>query len=139
MLCSLIVVGGCRLCADCDEEAYPSYGGAWQRTNRDSGRVGSVFDPGGTRASDLSKRAQSDGPNVTNRDGSGAGDASERSDQDTAIPSEGPDRDIMDTDGEEPPEQEREDQLEELEKRYRNLQLEEINHERPRPNNAQWQ
>ncbi|MFG0254621.1 MAG: hypothetical protein ACF787_05930, partial [Rhodopirellula sp. JB053] len=50
----LVSSGGCRLCADCDLESYPSYGGAWQRTLRDSGRVGSIFDPGGSRASDLS-------------------------------------------------------------------------------------
>lgn len=139
VFCGLILVGGCRLCADCDDEAYPSYGGAWQRTHRDSGRVGSIFDPGGTRASDLSQRAQSDGPDATNREGMGAGESSERSDQDSAVPNQDGERDIMDTDGEEPPEQERKDQLEELERRYRNLQLEEINHQRPRPQEGAWQ
>ena len=28
---------------------YPTYGGAWQRTRRDGGRVGSIFDPAGAR------------------------------------------------------------------------------------------
>ena len=36
--------------------AYPAYGGAWERTIRDSGRVGSLFDPGGARASNLVNR-----------------------------------------------------------------------------------
>ena len=49
---------GCRLCAECEPEAYPSYGGAWQRTLREHGRVGSVFDPGGSRASDLHPRTE---------------------------------------------------------------------------------
>lgn len=38
---------GCRVCQTCDE--YPAYGGSWQRTNRVSGRVGSVFDPAGAK------------------------------------------------------------------------------------------
>lgn len=47
---------GCRICADCDLDSYPAYGGAWERTLRDSGRVGSVFDPGGVRAASLTPR-----------------------------------------------------------------------------------
>ena len=38
---------GCRICQTCDE--YPAFGGSWQRTNRVSGRVGSVFDPAGAK------------------------------------------------------------------------------------------
>lgn len=139
VLGSLILVGGCRLCADCDDDAYASYGGAWQRTNRDAGRVGSVFDPGGSRASDLSQRAESDGLNASNRAGVGAEDAADSSDRDSAAPSQNKERDIMDTDGEEPPEEDREEELKALEKRYRNLQLEEIKHERLRTNAGQWQ
>ena len=51
-----VVATGCRICADCEDEFYPAYGGAWQRTDRDSGRVGSVFDPAGARGSQLQPR-----------------------------------------------------------------------------------
>ena len=44
---------GCRICSDCEDIAYPAYGGAWERTQRNHGRVGSVFDPGGALASTL--------------------------------------------------------------------------------------
>ncbi len=47
---------GCRLCGDCHELAYPTYGGAWERTRRDSGRVGSIFDPAGGRSPELEDR-----------------------------------------------------------------------------------
>jgi len=41
--------GGCTLAPDCDLEDYGAYGGRWQRTLRNSGRVGSVFDPAGAQ------------------------------------------------------------------------------------------
>jgi hypothetical protein len=47
---------GCRLCCDSEDIAYGAYGGVWERTNRDSGRVGSLFDAGGARVSSLSPR-----------------------------------------------------------------------------------
>ncbi|WP_146598813.1 hypothetical protein [Novipirellula aureliae] len=47
---------GCRICADCEDLAYPAYGGAWQRTNRESGRVASIFDPGGAKNPQLVSR-----------------------------------------------------------------------------------
>jgi len=47
---------GCRICADCEDLAYPAYGGAWQRTNREHGRVASVFDPGGAKNPELVSR-----------------------------------------------------------------------------------
>ncbi|QDT10407.1 hypothetical protein [Planctomycetes bacterium K23_9] len=52
----MIPLAGCRICASDEDLAYPSYGGAWQRTIRDSGRVGSLFDPAGARAADLMAR-----------------------------------------------------------------------------------
>lgn len=58
MVVSLLPAAGCRICADCEDLAYPAYGGAWQRTKRDSGRVGSIFDPAGGKASDLTNRDQ---------------------------------------------------------------------------------
>ena len=55
LLCGLMLISlaGCRLCDNSEDFAYPTYGGAWQRTVRDSGRVGSVFDPAGARSSTL--------------------------------------------------------------------------------------
>lgn len=53
---SVAPLGGCRICAECDDLDYPSYGGAWQRTRRDGGRVGSMFDPAGARAATLVSR-----------------------------------------------------------------------------------
>lgn len=139
VLCTLLLVGGCRLCADCDDLAYPSYGGAWQRTHRDEGRVGSIFDPGGSRVSDLSQRAQSDGTNAKNRAEKSSGDATEDSDRDSTQPNPDQDRETLETDGEEPSLQEREQERRDLEKRYRNLQLEEIKHKRPDANAGEWQ
>ena len=37
---------------------YPAFGGSWQRTVRDAGRVGSVFDSAGGKVSDLTARDQ---------------------------------------------------------------------------------
>lgn len=51
-----ITLTGCTLCQDCGDLDYPTYGGAWQRTRRDSGRVGSLFDPAGARTATLSDR-----------------------------------------------------------------------------------
>lgn len=58
---------GCTICQDCGDLDYPTYGGAWERTRRDSGRVGSIFDPAGARVAVLSPREL------------GSTDASERS------------------------------------------------------------
>jgi len=48
--------GGCTLCQNCGDADYPTYGGAWQRTRRDGGRVGSIFDPAGVRTATLTDR-----------------------------------------------------------------------------------
>lgn len=56
LVASALPVGGCRICVDCEDGAYPAYGGSWQRTNRFEGRVGSVFDPGGAKQSNLVDR-----------------------------------------------------------------------------------
>lgn len=53
---------GCTIPSDCGDLDYPTYGGAWQRTRRDSGRVGSVFDPAGARSATLVQRDQDDDP-----------------------------------------------------------------------------
>ena len=51
-----LVLTGCTLCQNCGDLDYPTYGGAWERTRRDSGRVGSIFDPAGARSATLSDR-----------------------------------------------------------------------------------
>ncbi len=67
LLAALIPLGGCRICADCDENAYAAYGGAWQRTIRDSGRVGSIFDPAGGLTSELVPRDTPEDPDAQER------------------------------------------------------------------------
>lgn len=50
-LCLGIIVvaaaSGCSICCTPFDDAYPAYGGKWERTNRFHGRVGSAFDPAG--------------------------------------------------------------------------------------------
>jgi len=64
------VIAGCTIPSDCGDLDYPTYGGAWQRTRRDSGRVGSVFDPAGARTATLSPRElpETDGQTRSSRD-----------------------------------------------------------------------
>ncbi len=62
VLCGAGVLTGCTIPSDCGDLDYPTYGGAWQRTRRDSGRVGSVFDPAGARSPALVQRDQEDDP-----------------------------------------------------------------------------
>lgn len=53
---ALCFSSGCRLCCDREDPAYAAYGGLWERTERNSGRVGSLFDPAGARVADLTDR-----------------------------------------------------------------------------------
>ena len=57
-LICLIPLAGCRLCSDCEDMDYPAFGGSWQRTVRDSGRVGSIFDSAGGKVAELTDRNQ---------------------------------------------------------------------------------
>lgn len=59
--------GGCRICADCEDLAYPAYGGTAERTRRYEGRVGSIFDPAGTRSPDLMDRDSPPDPDELER------------------------------------------------------------------------
>lgn len=68
VLLSLLPTSGCRICADCEDLAYPAYGGAWQRTLREQGRVGSLLDPGGARASELVSRDEPSDPDEIERE-----------------------------------------------------------------------
>ncbi|MCO8120467.1 hypothetical protein NHH03_01865 [Stieleria sp. TO1_6] len=56
----LLLSTGCRLCCDDEDRAYAAYGGVWERTDRNQGRVGSVFDPGGARKPSLSDKVDSE-------------------------------------------------------------------------------
>jgi hypothetical protein len=47
---------GCRLCCDGEDVAYPAYGGVWERTLRNEGRVGSLYAPAGARTAELTDR-----------------------------------------------------------------------------------
>jgi hypothetical protein len=40
---------GCTMCSNCELDSYSAYGGRWNRTERTTGRVGSVFDPAGVQ------------------------------------------------------------------------------------------
>ena len=54
----LLPLAGCRLCSDREDMDYPAFGGSWQRTVRDSGRVGSIFDSAGGKVANLTDRDQ---------------------------------------------------------------------------------
>lgn len=41
---------GCSVCCTPYDDAYPAYGGKWQREDRYHGRVGSAFHPAGGMA-----------------------------------------------------------------------------------------
>ncbi len=90
---------GCTLCQPCGELDYPTYGGAWERTRRDGGRVGSVFDPAGARSAVLSDRDSDpeDRSIRTSQGGSGITDPDKRGDEQDA---NDPDRSDDPRDGE---------------------------------------
>lgn len=106
---------GCRICCNTDDEAYGAYGGLWERTNRSSGRVGSLADPGGAVASRLTPRDSS------GRDTSGA----QRQIAPLAEPRSGQEADPTEDPSEplEPPKLESE---EEFEKRMKEFQKDEM-------------
>lgn len=68
LLSAALLLTGCRICADCEDVAYPAYGGVWQRTIRDTGRVGSLFDPAGAKAFDLASRDEPEGADQLERE-----------------------------------------------------------------------
>jgi hypothetical protein len=46
LICSpLALLAGCAMCCSPFDYAYPTYGGKWQRTDREHGRVGSLYTP----------------------------------------------------------------------------------------------
>ena len=134
---SLVSANGCRLCADCDLDAYPSYGGAWQRTVRDSGRVGSLFDPGGSRVADLSQRVDGESVeselrqrNADEKDSSDDRDDEEQDDKKDDEDSE--DGDVRDRNLDDDLD------LKDMENRLRDLDLQDINYYGPDSNSGDW-
>ena len=49
LIVGLLVTSGCAICASPGDDEYAAYGGRWQRTDRNNGRVGSVLDPAGVQ------------------------------------------------------------------------------------------
>ncbi|TWU02049.1 hypothetical protein [Neorhodopirellula pilleata] len=120
-----VTLGGCRLCADCDLDSYPSYGGSWQRTVRDSGRVGSVFDPGGSRAADLSERIDAESAEAFNRTKDGK---APQEDKPEAESPENTEESPLDD----------EERLKQMEDRLLGLELQDINHQEPQDGGQDW-
>ena len=118
----LLGSGGCRICADCEDLAYPAYGGAWERTRREEGRVGSLFDPAGARASELVPREAPASPDEIVRE-----QQAENESDDDPKGMEDRDEDSDDADEGEPEESEQDfrDKIEEL----RNRKLDDIEEE----------
>ena len=52
--CSLLAlaaaISGCAMCGSPYDDTFDAQGGLWQRTDPTSGRVGSLFEPAGTKA-----------------------------------------------------------------------------------------
>lgn len=140
LLVTLVVPSiGCRLCADCDMDAYPAYGGAWERTLRDTGRVGSVFDPAGSRSADLEDRTD---PEAADRHIRG------RSRYDNEAADSGEDREKKSADeqrkldeearGNDKTPEQQDAELQELEQRLEGLDLQDIRYVEPRENQSNW-
>ncbi|MCC9640831.1 hypothetical protein LOC71_00980 [Rhodopirellula sp. JC740] len=131
---------GCRLCADCESDAYPAYGGAWERTLRETGRVGSVFDPGGVRAADLESRTDPETADRRIRGRSQYGDASSADSSEDRQKNSADEQRKLDEearDNDKTPQQQ-EAELEELEKRLEGLNLQDIRHVAPPKVHTGW-
>lgn len=120
-LFTIAPLGGCRICSDCEDLDYSAYGGAWERTLRDRGRVGSVFDPGGAKVSSLVDRDEPESQTDIERKRQGERDSDDEtpeSDEET------PD------DGDEPSEDDDADSLREKAKELRDQELDDIESDR---------
>ncbi len=117
LVATAIPAGGCRICAECNDLDYPAYGGAWQRTRRDAGRVGSVFDPAGAKAADLVARDEPERPDQRER---------RRQTEAGVISPFRRDREESDTGNADPVESDDADQLRERSEELRNRSLDDI-------------
>ncbi|MFK8111035.1 MAG: hypothetical protein AB8B91_02470 [Rubripirellula sp.] len=123
IVAGLIPLGGCRICADCEDLAYPAYGGAWQRTRRDTGRVGSLFDPGGARSSELVSRDTPEHPDMLERQRQD--ERSDETDEEKKLRQEEEARELEESDPDDEP-QDTEADIERKEDELRNKKLEDI-------------
>lgn len=92
---------GCTLPSDQGDLDYPTYGGAWQRTRPDGGRVGSIFDPAGGKVASLAPKTKPrmDDPNRSASDSILSVTPDEqRGDSDKPEEIERPDREKSDSD-----------------------------------------
>ncbi|WP_345689373.1 hypothetical protein [Novipirellula caenicola] len=126
VLVSLAPTTGCRICADCEDLAYPAYGGAWQRTRRDGGRVGSIFDPAGARTPELVSRDLPLSPDEKER-AKRSGDEDRPLEETDGIDREStPDRDPMNLDNEDSDRNQYDQDMQRKEQELRDLDLDEI-------------
>lgn len=109
---AISINGGCRFCCDTEDLAYPTYGGSWERTRRNEGRVGSLFDPGGAMVANLSDREDVIPPDERDR---ARTKAESDSDDDSVDATDDPSQKEMDSD------------LEKKIERLRGKNLEDIN------------
>lgn len=63
----VLTCSGCRICCDVEDAAYPAYGGAWERTVRNNGRVGSLFSPAGAQSARLTPKEEVDSQKAADR------------------------------------------------------------------------
>lgn len=119
ILLALLSCGGCSMCQPCELETYSAYGGRWQRTDRDRGRVGSVFAPAGAQVA-YATPADSD---VADESLPPDQDQDEDQPTDTLPEDDGAEDDsVLEDDAQ---------QREERARRLRDLQLEDIRFQRP--------
>ncbi|WP_164104317.1 hypothetical protein [Candidatus Laterigemmans baculatus] len=118
--------GGCSMCQQCELDTYSAYGGRWQRTDRDHGRVGSVFAPAGGLvpydAADDPHAAEDPGDAPELRAPGSAADEEPREGEAGQIPPPAGDS-VLQDEAEREAEQERQ-------RRLRELQLEDIRYQK---------
>ncbi len=100
---------------------------------RESGRVGSIFDPGGSRSADLAARVSTDDADARERERSGGDD--DETDND-AEPSDEP-RTTPDPNGDD--EMDLDEGLDEMKERFENLELDDVINHYPNDGQADWQ
>ncbi|GAA4448942.1 hypothetical protein [Novipirellula rosea] len=122
LLVGLAPTTGCRICAECEDLAYPAYGGAWQRTRRDGGRVGSIFDPAGARTPELVNRDLPLSPDEKER-AKRSGDEDRPLEETDGI---SPEPDSMNLDNEDSDRDQYDQEMQRKEKELRDLDLDEI-------------
>ena len=127
LIAFLTTSSGCRLCCDPETESFPAYGGAWERTSRTSGRVGSIFDPGGARIGSFAPRETANQVDLLDADRLRDAQSGEEALGTEAEPSEGAEGDAAGNDGDAADkEAERERKFQERLKSFEERQLEDI-------------